>query len=230
MRKDLFAVAAALTMLAAGRSAYAQGCVLIRQAAPVIGAASSTYLRPGEWQLDVSFRDSTADRHYSLDVEQIKRQADGTNVVNTQKQTLFNITHAINERMSFSVAVPIVVATWGIPRPQNPPGPRATEHGQGLGDIAAIGRYWLLDPVTHSRTNLSIGLGVKAPTGNQNQYDVYNDNSGANPTSKPIDQSIEPGDGGWGNSVWTEYVNSVWTGPKDRRFATVRKDEKASRG
>ena len=27
---------------------------------------------------------------------------------------------------------------------------------------------------------------------------VYNDNNGLNPTSKPIDQSIQPGDGGWG--------------------------------
>jgi hypothetical protein len=201
MRKDLVTTAAALTLLAAGRSAYAQGCVLIRQAAPVIGAASSTYLRPGEWQLDVSFRDSTADRHYSLDVEQTQRQLLGTNVINTQKQTLFNITHAVTDRVSFSIAVPIVVATWGIPRPLTPPGPRATEHGQGLGDIAAIGRYWLLDPLKHSRTNLSVGLGVKAPTGNQNEFDVYNDNNGLNPTSKPIDQSIEPGDGGWGAQI-----------------------------
>ena len=46
------------------------------------------------------------------------------------------------------------------------------------------------------------GPGVrKAPTGSQNQYDVYNDNNGANPTSKPIDQSIEPGDGGWGAQI-----------------------------
>ena len=43
-----------------------------------------------------------------------------------------------------------------------------------------------------------MGLGFKAPTGEHNEYDVYNDNNGLNPTSKPIDQSIEPGDGGWG--------------------------------
>lgn len=186
-------------MLAAGQNnAFAQGCVLIREAAPVIGSSSSTYLRPGEWQLDVSYRDSTATRHYSLDVEQTQRETLGTYVLNTQKQTVFNLNHAINDRLSFSVAVPIVVATWGIPRPLTPPGPRATEHGQGLGDISAMGRMWLFDTQKHTSRNLSVGVGFKAPTGNQNQYDVYNDNTGTNPASKPIDQSIEPGDGGWG--------------------------------
>jgi len=201
MKRDLVVALGAVAsfgILAVPQNASAQGCVLIRQAAPVIGSLSSTYLRPGEWQLDVSFRDSTADRHYSLDVEQVQRQQLGTNVVNTQKQTLFNITHAVNERVSFAVAVPVVVATWGIPRPLAPPGPRATEHGQGLGDISAIGRYWVFDPAKHSSRNLSVGLGFKAPTGEHNEYDVYNDNNGLNPTSKPIDQSIEPGDGGWG--------------------------------
>ena len=37
----------AAAFVAAGRDTFAQGCVLIREAAPVIGSASSTYLRPG---------------------------------------------------------------------------------------------------------------------------------------------------------------------------------------
>src|SRR5499427_10919175 len=182
MKQELLAAAgiAAFAILTTPQTASAQGCVLIRQAAPVIGSISSTYMRPGEWQLDVSFRDSTADRHYSLDVEQVQRQQLGTNVINTQKQTLFNISHAVNDRVSFAVAVPVVVATWGIPRPLTPPGPRATEHGQGLGDISAIGRYWIFDPAKHADRNLSLGLGFKAPTGSQNQYDEYVDNNGLN--------------------------------------------------
>jgi hypothetical protein len=61
-------------MLAVSRNAHAQGCVLIRSSAPLFGAATSTYVRPGEWELDVSVRDSTADRHYSLDVFQAQRR------------------------------------------------------------------------------------------------------------------------------------------------------------
>src|SRR5437764_539630 len=169
MQKVLSAIAV-LAFAVAGQNAYAQGCVLIREAAPVIGASSRTYLHTGEWQLDVSYRDSTATRHFSLDVEQTQREILGTYVLNTQKQTVFNLTHAVSDRFSFAVAVPIVVATWGIPRPTTPvPGARATEHGQGVGDISAMGRYWVFDPSTHSSRNLSVGAGFKAPTGNQNQ-------------------------------------------------------------
>jgi hypothetical protein len=193
-----FAAMVATWLITTTTPAWAQGCVLIRESAPVVGAASSTYLRPGEWQLDVSFRDSTADKHYVLDVEQVQRHTLGTYVVNTQKQTLFSVSHAVTTQFSFAVTVPVVMATWGIPRPLTPPGPRATEHGQGLGDVSALGRYWLFDTQAHSSRNLAIGLGFKAPTGPSNQYDVYADNTGQNPTSKPIDSSIEPGDSGWG--------------------------------
>src|SRR5712671_7095071 len=106
MKRALLAVTGSLAMLAASQNAYAQGCVLIREAAPIIGATSSSYLRPGEWQLDLSYRDSTATRHYSLDVEQTQRETLGTYVLNTQKQTVFNLTHAFSERTSFAVAVP----------------------------------------------------------------------------------------------------------------------------
>lgn|ERR1043166_3477255 len=211
MKKLVLAAAGTIASLASGSTAYAQGCVLIREAAPVIGAATSTYLRPGEWQLDVSYRDSTATRHYSLDVEQTQRELLGTYVINTQKQTVFNLSHAIGDRFSVGVTVPVVVATWGIPRPLNttPPGARATEHGQGLGDISAMGRAWVFDPSTHASRNISIGLGFKTPTGNQNEYDVYNDSNGTNPTSKPIDQSIEPGDGGWGAQLEIQGFSRV---------------------
>src|ERR1051325_10423587 len=103
MRKAFFSLVA-LAMLASARNARAQGCVLIREAAPVIGSLSSTYLRPGEWQLDVSYRDSTATRHYQLDVEQVQRQTLGTYVLNTQKQTVFYVSHALTTRLSVAVA------------------------------------------------------------------------------------------------------------------------------
>jgi hypothetical protein len=210
-RGTIFALTATAALVSA-RDASAQGCVLFRESAPVIGAASSTYLQPGEWQLDISFRDSTADKHYVLDQYQAQRTDLGTNVINTQKQTLFNISRGLTPRFSVSAVVPIVFATWGIPAPRTPvPGPRATEHGQGLGDVSVMGRFWLLNPQTHSGRNLSIGLGVKAPTGPSNQYDTYVDSNGLNPTSKPIDSSIEPGDSGWG--VQVEFQGYTRIGP-----------------
>jgi len=148
MRKAGFILAAsAALLLSVHDTAYAQGCVLIREAAPIIGAATSTYLRPGEWQMDVSFRDSTATRHYSLDVEQLQRQTAGTYVTNKQRQMLFSVSHAVTERFSYAVNVPVISASWSIPSPTTPtPGPRATQHGDGLGDVSVVGRYWIFDP------------------------------------------------------------------------------------
>src|SRR4051794_21200775 len=108
MKQTLLIVTGAVLLVGAAQNTYAQGCVLIRESAPLFGAATSTYLRPGEWELDLSFRDSTADRHYSLDVEQVQRQALGTNVVNTQRQMLLSVSHAVTTRFSYGVNVPIV--------------------------------------------------------------------------------------------------------------------------
>jgi hypothetical protein len=168
MKKALLVAAASAAALVSSHNVYAQGCVLIREAAPIIGAASSTYLRPGEWQLDVSFRDSTADRHYSLDVEQVQRQLLGTNVINTQKQTLFDLSHAVTDRFSFSVAV-LSSSRRGAFASADA-GSRTARHRarRGVGDISAIGRYWVFVP-KHSDRNLSVGFRVKTPTGNQNR-------------------------------------------------------------
>lgn len=192
-------LAAGCAALVAPRPAAAQGCVLIRESAPLFGAATSTYLQPGQWELDVSVRDSTADRHYSLGVFQAQRTALGTYVINKQKQTLFSVSHAVTTRFSYAVNVPIIVASWSIPSPTTPtPGPRATQHGQGLGDVSVLARYWLFNPAAHAGRNVSIGLGGKAPTGASDQTDTFVNLTGTDPSSKAVDQSVQPGDGGWG--------------------------------
>lgn len=194
-------VLAAAAMAAAAPQVHAQGCILIRESAPVIGSPSATYLRPGEWELDVSMRNSTADRHYSRDVFQEQRTALGTNVINRQHLVLFNVNHAFTTRFSTAFSVPIVAASWSIPSPITPPGPRATQHGRGLGDISAIGRYWLFDPITHGRFNVAIGGGVKLPTGGARVTDTFPDITGTSPIEKAVDQSVQPGDGGWGGQL-----------------------------
>jgi hypothetical protein len=54
----------------------------------------------------------------------------------------------------------------------------------------------LLDPHNHSG-NIALGLGVKAPTGNNEASDDYFLKGGTS-VRYPVDQSIQPGDGGWG--------------------------------
>ena len=67
----------------------------------------------------------------------------------------------------------------------------------GIGDVSVVTSIWLSDPLTHLGGNVSLGVGVKAPTG---RYDVQRAYFLADSSSVPfaVDQSVEPGDGGWG--------------------------------
>jgi hypothetical protein len=174
--------------------------VLIRQTAPVFGAAgSSPYPKPGEWQVNVSFRGLKSDTHYRLDERQVERETLGTYVINRQHAVDANVTYAVSERLSISGAVPFVNASWSIPTPTAPvPGPRAQQDARGIGDISVSGRYWLLNTQTHRSANIAVGCGVKLPTGNYQYMDTFPDRNGENNMPRYVDQSIQPGDGGWG--------------------------------
>lgn len=173
--------------------------MLIRQTAPVIGASSSLYPHVGEWQINVSARNLTSDTHYRKDHEEEQRRIEGSHVVNVQRMIDITASYAFSRRFSVAIGVPYVSASWSIPTPPRPvPGPRAQQDARGIGDISGVGRYWLFDPVSHATGNVALGLGLKAPTGNHAVQDVIPDLTGSNPQARYVDQSIQPGDGGWG--------------------------------
>ena len=175
--------------------------MLIRTTAPVFGAADTLPQRAKEWQLSFSYRGLTSDDHYNGTQFQYARKANDTYVINTQQLYDLSGTYYFTERWSASLSIPVVNATWAVPTPISPlpAGPRAEQNSSGLGDIIVSGRYWMLSPTKHPRGNWSLGFGIKAPTGDYANEDNYpNILSGANDTEKVVDQSIQPGDGGWG--------------------------------
>ena len=175
--------------------------MLIRQNGPVFGS-SNPYSQPGETQLNISTRNLRSTDHYNGTVEQVQRQTLGTYVVNIQHALDVTISHSFTERFSASIGIPLVAASWSIPSPlTGGEAARATQHGRGLGDISISGRAWLLPTDRFRSGNFSVGLGVKMPTGNSGARDVYPDITGANTKQRFVDQSVQPGDGGWGMLV-----------------------------
>jgi hypothetical protein len=171
--------------------------VLIRQTAPVFGAASRLVPAKGEWQVSLSYRQLKSDTHYNGDERQRLRERQATYVINTQQALDIGVSYAASERLSFSLGIPVVKASWAVPTPIRPlPGPRAKQEASGLGDISLTGRYWAFAP--ESRHNVSLGLGIKAPTGEYDATQVYPNIDGTNAAVKAVDQSVQPGDGGWG--------------------------------
>jgi hypothetical protein len=173
--------------------------MLVRQTAPVIGAVDNVYQRPGEWQVNLGLRALKSDTHYRLDERQHEREELGTFVVNRQHVVDLSVGYAFTKRISVSAGLPYVSASWSIPTPTAPVlGPRAQQDARGFGDLSVTGRTWLFDPAGPKTGNIAVGIGMKAPTGDYRAQDRYPDRNGNNNQPRFVDQSIQPGDGGWG--------------------------------
>jgi hypothetical protein len=167
----------------------------------VFGASDTLPQQGKQWQFSLNYRGLKSDDHYNGTQFQYARKENNTYVINTQQAYDLSATYFFNDRFSTTFSVPVINASWAVPTPiaPLPAGPRAEQNASGLGDVILSGRMWLADPHKHPRGNVSIALGVKAPTGDFNSKDHYpNILTGANDTEKTVDQSAQPGDGGWG--------------------------------
>jgi hypothetical protein len=197
-RAVVASVCGLLLLAAAPPAARAQGCILIRENGPVFNPSDRPYAEEHSWQISLSFRGSTADEHYNGTVYQAQRQELGTYVINRQRLLDLSVTYGVSSRFGLTLSTAYVDSSWSIPSPTTPtPGPRYPQHGKGLGDTSLTGHYWLLD-TRSTEHNVSVGLGVKAPTGNSAGTDYFPDITGQNFATKAVDYSVQPGDGGWG--------------------------------
>jgi peroxiredoxin len=188
--------------------------VLIRQNGPVFGS-SNPYSQAGETQVNISTRNLRSSDHYNGTVEQVARQTADTYVVNLQHMVDVSLSHNFSERFSMSVGVPFISSSWGIPMPlAGGRAARVDQVGRGLGDISVSGRTWLLPTKRFTSGNIALGVGLKMPTGNSNVKATYPNIAGTNPQLKPVDQSVQPGDGGWG-------LTMDLSGFKRVRYATL---------
>ena len=155
------------------------------------GSHDSGVLDKGRWQVSLGLRKQLSHRHFVGTEEQKQRAAQGTEVVNNIYLYDVAITYAVNRRFNLTVSAPFQHATRV----------RGTStqvfHSSGIGDISVMGRVWLLKPPSESGQNISFGIGLKLPTGNPGVTDVTTLPNGQRVTSV-VDQSIQPGDGGWG--------------------------------
>ncbi|HET9706993.1 MAG TPA: hypothetical protein VFP39_01685 [Gemmatimonadales bacterium] len=105
-----------------------------------------------------------------------------------------NVTYAVTSRFAVRLTVPFVQASQSKFFPDTA---RHLSRAGGLGDVGVVGTTWLFDPRTHADGNLAIGAGVKLATGTDKYDDLYF-TSNHSVIHAPVDQAIEPGDGGWG--------------------------------
>jgi hypothetical protein len=170
--------------------------------APVLGVAEGTYNGPNRWQFSMSWRYQRSDRHYVGPEEQVERKEEGSEVINHIDIVDFGIRYNATPQWSFLLSVPYFRAarSSGIRDSNREVVARSRVEADGIGDIVLKAERLLWKPLTHPNGNASFALGVKFPTG---QDDVADERlrlvNGQYVTDTAIvDQSIQPGDGGYG--------------------------------
>jgi hypothetical protein len=183
--------------------------VAVRCSALSLGAHGDdyTYLDEGEWQAQLAYRWLRSDRHFIRRQEQPRRQADGSEVINDVHTFDLTATYAVTKRASLSLTLPFVHATRSSLYEHDRTN-RHTMKAGGLGDMRLVGNVWLLNPIRFTNGNIGFGVGVKAPTGDDKDTDIKYRPSG--PIVDYVDNSIQPGDGGWGALVEFQAFQKVW--------------------
>lgn len=170
--------------------------------APVLGAFDELSGSDQKWQVSLSWRYQKSDKHFRGTHEETNREAEGSEVINTIHLAEIGLRYNFNRQTSVSVAVPYLMATRSHPiRDENRDVvDRSVLNSRDLSDITIVGRRLLWDPAAGHRGNVSLGLGVKLPTGADNVIDTRErEEDGERVFSvETVDQSIQPGDGGFG--------------------------------
>jgi hypothetical protein len=194
-------LSAAATIICLTPNAQAQGCVAARGAGLCGIHGIHNEDNDNNWEASVGYRWLRSDRHFSGDKEQRNRQREGSEVINNSNFIDLGLTYYINPRFSANITVPFVVHD----RSQTVVvgGVRQRYHTQasGLSDVKVMGRAWLLDPTSPHNWNVLLGLGLDMPTGEKDSKDIFPVVTGGAVSGyaiRNVDQSIQPGDGGWG--------------------------------
>jgi hypothetical protein len=176
--------------------------VAARQSVPVIGpqtihetgtvnSSGESWLSPRRWQVAAGYRYQHSHRHFVGNEEQHHRATERSEVNNIIHVLDVAATYDITPKFNLSVGVPIFFA-----KRFRQSTPDQSTHANGIGDISVMGRMTLLRPPSESGQNITFGLGVKLPTGDKNAQDFVSTAQG--PVLRNVDQSIQPGDGGYG--------------------------------
>jgi hypothetical protein len=179
----------------------------------VVGAQGSPYLQKGRWQVGFGFRYQKSDRHFVGPEEQVNRETEQSQVINWIYLADFSATYGLTNRTNLSFSVPILFADRSGPlRVGGEVVSRYTTHTRNISDSSLMARTWVFDPEIHKTGNVSLGVGVKFPTGSDHVKDTHWAVQGTRfvPTVRNVDQSIQPGDGKFGMVVDMLAFKRVW--------------------
>lgn len=204
-------VACAVAMMPS--SIFGQGCVAAHGAGMPCGMLE-TGLHAGEplppssgFQASYGYRWLHSDRHFTGDHEDSFRHDEGSQVINDSHFSDLSLSYSFTPRVSATVTLPFVVhdrsQTIGFTNAarQVISRQRYDTQSSGIGDVRFLANSWVLNPAKPRKGNILLGLGFSAPTGEKDARDTFQvlgPNNTVLAQERTVDQSIQPGIGGWG--------------------------------
>ena len=197
-------------------NAKAQGCVAVRGFGGCgVAGGSGLALAPKQWQVGANYRYFESFRHFKGDEEQYDRLVKQTQVINYSNTIDISASMGLTLRTQLNVNLPVSYTDRSSyyehgGQTTTFPGARKTSTSAGIGDARIGISKWLWNPVSHTKSNLMLGVGLKLPTGNWNVQDSFYNVMVTDPVTgtssrktvyRPVDQSIQLGDGGLGLSL-----------------------------
>jgi hypothetical protein len=210
MKKYIILSALAMGMIFLCQKSFAQGCVAIRQFSGVGNSVGQgNLLQKGEWNISANYRFFKSYKHFRGSQEEPERVEKGTEVINWSHGMDFNISYAFSERLYGLVSLPFAYnersSLYEHGRTE-----RHASYSGGFADMRIGAGYWLRTGEKAQKGNYAFGLGLKLPTGNYAATSTFY-NVGPNGESevRPVDQSIQLGDGGVGLIVDAQGIRSL---------------------
>lgn len=189
-------------------SALAQGCEPIRFTTPIdLGGEGQAYQPRRQWRLTLAYRRLHSDNWLVGTSPQSDMAPGGEAPVINVHTFVADVSYSLSDRIQVGVSLPFSTGT--ISRKWDD----SAHHEQsatGIGDVSARGELWLLRPRNHQNGNISVGLGLKAPTGSHTK--TSQSYTAAGPVPFPADNFIQPGDGGWAVTVGAQAFARVKEG------------------
>ena len=183
----------------------------------MIGAQGSPYLEPDQWQFNFGWRYQYSDRHFTGTSEHEERDKENSQVKNTIHQLTFGMSYGWDEQTAVTITLPYYMNERSQEN-RDFPGERRYTAAHGIGDLTVLARRWLRDTKENPTSNFGFGVGLKLPTGEDNVQDSVKtledfDGDGQKDDvrirGQTVDQSIQPGDGGFGLILDFEWFHTI---------------------
>lgn len=204
--KWLIATVACVGTVLTGGQAIAQGCVAAHSNQRVIselvksdGGRTDGLFSIHNLTIDIGYRVFNSNKYFQGSIEIPRPNA----VRNHQNIFDVGLEYRVSPRWSFIADVPVFNGTRNQVYP-----PSGIYRVSGIGDVLVGGQMWIFRPPTESGGNVAVSAQLKLPTGVNNATGLGLKNGQT--IVATADQSMQPGDGGWGFTLGTEGYKRLW--------------------